>query len=453
MSKDVRRLFAVQKAAKASSSSEIRSSSASLSSRKRITHPLAKYDPTTFRLTCAICGPAVPIKSDNLWNAHLVSKAHQDAVAKLRAVKEQMQKREQAAVEAQQKLQQQQDTPPPGGVKRKAAGGLVAYADDSESESEDESESAPAVSKSPSTQDSKRIKLDNDDQQAERQIEEEEETLSGLPAGFFDSPHANNSNTASNSASPAPVSAETRPEETQDDQAMEGVLPAGFFDDPEEDARIRAEVGGATTDQQQRQVDAEFKALQAELARDIEQQDEQETKLLQAQNSRTTVTTSAAPKESEAGNTTEPLGYEEKVEQEEQELEETILARSEEEYQLFVEMAEKLNILREKKTRLLTQRSLSTATANPLTTIPEQNASKPRSAPSKRKTKGKSILDMVRERELERKEKERRQAEIFNKLNAAEDGDSKMAGSDGEEESEESDEDIEAMMDWRARRV
>ncbi|KAG0001193.1 hypothetical protein BGZ80_007986 [Entomortierella chlamydospora] len=427
MSKDVRRLFAAQKAVKAASSStSTGSTSLSSSSAKRLTHPLAKYDPKTFRLTCAICGPGVPIKSDSLWNAHLVSKPHQDAVAKLRAVKEQMQKKEAEAAERLRLQQQQQQQ----GVKRKAPGALVAYADESESESDDDE--TPTSKQTLSASESKRVKVqddssDRDQSQAVADIEEEEDTMAGLPAGFFDS---------AKDSENSPIQAKVEEEEE-----MSGVLPAGFFDDPEEDARIRAEVGGATADLQQRQIDEEFKALQADLARDLERQEQQESDLRSGQASGTSANPATAIEGAQTNS--DYIPYDEKVELEEQELEESILARSEEEYQLFVEMQEKLEALREKKNRLLaSQRSASTSSSP---------ASKPEvletnSKPGKKK---KSILDIVREQELAKKEKERLAAEEFAKANASSQGDSKMASDD--EESDE-DEDIEAMMDWRAKR-
>ncbi|KAK3831734.1 MAG: hypothetical protein JOS17DRAFT_744145 [Linnemannia elongata] len=469
MSKDVRRLFAAQKAAKAGAAAASPTSSSpsslSASASKRVTHPLAKYDPKTFRLTCAICGPAVPIKSDSLWNAHLVSKAHQEAVAKLRAVKEQMQRKEAEAAEQrrlQQQQQQQQQTQAQvqgQGVKRKAVGGLVAYADDSESDSDDEEtgSAAPILatnSQSAVTSDFKRVKIDDEASQQDRRreqeqdIEEEEETMAGLPAGFFDAAPSQSEATQHS------IPQEEEEEEPEpESESMEGVLPAGFFDNPEEDARVRAEVGGATADLQQRQVDAEFKALEAELARDLERQERQDAQI------RTGQAVEAKPVTTLNGASSEHIPYEEKVELEEQELEESIMARSEEEYLLFVEMQERLDALREKKNRLLVHQQPPSASA----TTTAAGASSPSSGPSfstkskPGKAKAKSILDLVREQELAKKEKERQAAAAFAKANADR-GDSKMGGSDDnsdddEDESDEDDEDIEAMMDWRARRV
>lgn len=407
MSKDVRRLFAAQKAAKAGSPSLA-------ASAKKVTHPLAKYDPNTMRLSCAICGPTVPIKSDSLWNAHLVSKAHQEAVAKLRAVKEQMQKRELAEAE-RAKLQQQQQQQ--AGVKRKASGGggggslggLVAY-DDSESESEEEEESAEP----------KRPKIEVQDQSepVEMNDSEDEDVTAGLPAGFFDS-------------STAEAQENTEPETEGSPAAegdMEGVLPAGFFDDPEEDARIRSEVGGATADLQQRQLDAEFKALQAELAKTTETQDQPLQPRAPGQESASQQSTSV---------NADQTPFDAQEEPEDEELEESVLARTEEEYQLFVEMQERLEALRMKKERIAQG---SAPTGAP--TIPK---------PKAKSSKQKSILDVVREQEQARKEKERQAAAAFAKLKDS--VDSRMASDDDDEEDSEDDEDIEAMMDWRARRV
>ncbi|KAF8943299.1 hypothetical protein BGZ47_005553 [Haplosporangium gracile] len=457
MSKDVRRLFAAQKAAKAGAATSPSSSSPpslSASASKRVTHPLAKYDPKTFRLTCAICGPVVPIKSDSLWNAHLVSKAHQEAVAKLRAVKEQMQRKEAEAAE-QRKLQQQQQQaqaqaqPQGQGVKRKAVGGLVAYADGSESDSDDdETGSAPAPANSNQaavTSDFKRVKIDdeaseqNRRRKQEQDIEDEEEAMTGLPAGFFD-------------AGPPPSEAtqgSIPQEEEPEPESMEGVLPAGFFDNPEEDARVRAEVGGATADQQQRQVDAEFKALEAELARDLERQEKQDAQIRAGQ------AVGMKPVATTNGASSEHIPYEEKVELEELELEESIMARSEEEYLLFVEMQGRLDALREKKNRLLVHKQPPGATTSATATA--SSSPSRRSASTKSKSKSKSILDLVREQELAKKEKERQAAAAFAKAKADR-GDSKMGSGDDnsdeeEDESNEDDEDIEAMMDWRARRV
>ena len=464
MSKDVRRLFAAQKAAKASSqgSGSPSSSSSSLSASKTVTHPLAKYDPTTFRLTCAICGPNAPIKSDHLWNAHLVSKVHQEAVVKLRAVKEQIQKREAEAAERQrlQQLQQQQQQ----GVKRKAGGGgggglggLVAYAEDSESDSEDEGSATASVA----SNDSKRVKFEEPvGQQDEEDLEEEEDTMAGLPAGFFDTPAA----TSSTSTTPPPPVVEEEEEEEPEPSAdaMEGVLPAGFFDDPEEDSRVRAEVGGATADQQQRQVDEEFKALQADLAKDVDRQERQELELAAqirpgtASNSTsasaTTATTETSQGPAVSGG---ELPYEDKIELEELELEESIMARSEEEYMLFVEMQERLDALREKKNRIASASpapAIVSTTTNS-NTIPSTSTKSAKS--TKRKTK--SILDMVREQERAKREKERLAALEFARMKAEtgkdESGDSKMTSGAEDSDEEDSDEDIEAMMDWRARHV
>ncbi|KAF9375651.1 hypothetical protein CPB97_011331 [Podila verticillata] len=412
MSKDVRRLFAAQKAAKAGSSSLS-------ASAKKVTHPLAKYDPNTMRLSCAICGPSAPIKSDSLWNAHLVSKAHQEAVAKLRAVKEQMQKRELAEAErAKLQQQQQQQQQQQAGVKRKAGGGggggglggLVAY-DDSESESEEEEESAEP----------KRPKIEEQDQSEPVEMndsEDEEDVTAGLPAGFFDS-----------SIAEAQESTEPETEESPAAEGdMEGVLPAGFFDDPEEDARIRSEVGGATADLQQRQLDAEFKALQAELAKTTETQDQPLQPRVPGQESASQQSTSV---------NADQTPFDAQEEPEDEELEESVLARTEEEYQLFVEMQERLEALRMKKERIAQGSAPIVAP-----TIPK---------PKAKSSKQKSILDVVREQEQARKEKERQAAAAFAKLKGS--VDSKMASDDDDEEDSEDDEDIEAMMDWRARRV
>ncbi|KAG0211311.1 hypothetical protein BGX28_008134 [Mortierella sp. GBA30] len=450
MSKDVRRLFAAQKAAKAASPVSAGSGSPSLTtSIKRITHPLAKYDPKTFRLTCAICGPGVVIRSDNLWNAHLISKAHQEAVAKLRAVKEQMQKKEAEAAE-RHRLQQQQQQQQQQGIKRKAAAGLVAYVDDSESESDDDD--VEASKRLSAESDSKRIKVDEDvDKERhleEQDIEEEEDAMAGLPVGFFDTSSAT-SNDIPDAISASEHSTAAVKGGDQAEEAMDGVLPSGFFDDPEEDARIRAEVGGATADLQQRQVDEEFKALQADLARDLERQEQQEAALRSGQALDTSLRNTAPA--THGPQTNEHIPYEEKVELEEQELEESILARSEEEYLLFVEMQQRLEALKEKKERLVVQRPSATLSSTPLTppvsTIP-QTKTKPT------KPKSKSILDLVREQEKAKRERERLAAEAFARLSTADDNDRKMAsdGSENEDESDE-DEDIEAMMDWRAKRV
>lgn len=445
-------MFAAQKAAKAGAAASPSSSpSLSASASKRVTHPLAKYDPKTFRLTCAICGPAVPIKSDSLWNAHLVSKAHQESVAKLRAVKEQMQRKETEAAEQRRLQQAQAQAQGQGqGVKRKAVGGLVAYADDSESDSDDEGSTAAAPStntQSAVTSDFKRVKIDDEAseqdlrREQEQDIEDEEETMAGLPAGFFD-------------AAPPPPTDSTQSsipleeDEEPEPESMEGVLPAGFFDNPEEDARVRAEVGGATADKQQRQVDAEFKALEAELARDLERQEKQDAQIRAGHAVETKPTTT------KSGASSDHIPYEEKVEREEQELEESIMARSEEEYLLFVEMQERLDALREKKNRLHVHQQLPSAG----TTVVSPSSSRPVSSTKNTpgKAKSKSILDLVREQELAKKEKERQAAAAFAKANADR-SDSKMGdrddNSDSDSDESEDDEDIEAMMDWRARRV
>ncbi|XP_062849491.1 zinc finger protein 830 [Trichomycterus rosablanca] len=218
--------------------------------QKRVDSPLAKYS-AAGGLSCAVCN--VPVKSDILWNTHILSKQHRDKVCELKTSKHGpvppapkpslKRKTTQAVVEDSKKSR----TPAPGtgapgsgtaggsgsgsapglptdffqskaGTGGKSAGlGLLAGQydeDDDEEQEEDEDQKKKDLGAA----------ANNESKPAE-----------GLPADFFDSgipaaPGVSHSGSVTKAE-------EERPAERRDGAAE--TLPEGFFDDPVRDAKVR----------------------------------------------------------------------------------------------------------------------------------------------------------------------------------------------------------------------
>lgn len=213
---------------------------------QRVNHPLARYD-SLGKLSCVACGPAVAVKSEAVWNAHLTSSGHKEIIAKLKAIKEkglgqgggqaQVTKRvardEDEGMEVETLVQKEKRKMAESMQAPKVSNGLVGYgADEENNEEEDEGEqdTNENVSK-PVAPPSKRVKHDEDDTAT---------APSGLPADFFDvgvassaaSPPSSNlpvdfiDNSPTTAAPPVP-------------SAPTSALPEGFFDDRELDAKAR----------------------------------------------------------------------------------------------------------------------------------------------------------------------------------------------------------------------
>ncbi|RUS21838.1 hypothetical protein BC937DRAFT_91344 [Endogone sp. FLAS-F59071] len=223
---------------------------------QRVNHPLARYD-SFGKLSCVACGPAVAVKSDAVWNAHLASSGHKEIIAKLKAIKEkglgqggqaQVTKRvardEDEGMEVETIVQREKRKMAESMQALKVSSGLVGYGADEENDEENEEgeqdagEASENVSK-PAAPPSKRVKHDEDDTAT---------APSGLPADFFDVGVA--SSVASPPSSNLPVdffdnppTAATPPAPTAAAppalSAPTSALPEGFFDDRELDAKAR----------------------------------------------------------------------------------------------------------------------------------------------------------------------------------------------------------------------
>lgn len=158
----------------------------------KVAHPFAKYDQAS-RLVCVVCNSHV--KSEAVWQAHLGSQVHRDNIQKLKELKQQQQQ--------QQQLKRRAPSPP------------------------------PPTSSAPSS-DSKRMRLDEEQDrqdielnQDESDEEEQEDQEMGLPADFFDKQEEQD----------IPEEVEETP--AANDKHDSKSLPSGFFDDPEEEARVQ----------------------------------------------------------------------------------------------------------------------------------------------------------------------------------------------------------------------
>ncbi|XP_072267999.1 zinc finger protein 830 [Pyxicephalus adspersus] len=218
--------------------------------KKRIESPLAKYN-SLGHLSCALCN--VPIKSELLWQAHILGKQHKEQVAELKGTKvnssspsvsaptTQAIKRKGPNVE-DQNLKRLKDSEeqslapatgsalPPGFFEttdqpthkpttanvtslRLLAGDY----DDDDDDKEETSSAAPSSSIQKSTE----IPLPPP------------ATDDGLPPDFFD----NKTPVVSHSGSILKADIQEKPVERKENTAE--ALPEGFFDDPEVDAKVR----------------------------------------------------------------------------------------------------------------------------------------------------------------------------------------------------------------------
>ncbi|XP_017569084.1 zinc finger protein 830 [Pygocentrus nattereri] len=218
--------------------------------QRRVQSPFAKYT-SAGRLTCALCGEQM--KSEAVWQAHVLGRGHKERVGRLKEGQEQGLKRKKEEEEQQgagkrakeERKKEQEGTGkedkgqkglPAGDFQSKGAAGLGLLAgqygdDDDEDEEEDKGDDANAGPKPPGG-------------------------AAGLPADFFES------------AVPSGTPSKTTGEEEEQGEEEEGKgtvakpelqLPEGFFDDPVRDARVR------NVDTPREQMDREWEEFQKEM--------------------------------------------------------------------------------------------------------------------------------------------------------------------------------------------
>ncbi|XP_060781679.1 zinc finger protein 830 [Neoarius graeffei] len=182
--------------------------------KRRVESPYAKYN-SVGQLSCVLCN--VQVKTEILWQAHILGKQHKDKVLELRGVKQSEGKAPQA--------------PQPSTLKRKAAepevqdgkkpkgSGVGGGADSFQGKTGTSGPSAGLRLLAGQYDDDD----DDDPSKGPSDVKQPGPLSDGLPVDFFDS------------GGPGSIS---KAESDKKDHAAEA-LPEGFFDDPVRDAKVR----------------------------------------------------------------------------------------------------------------------------------------------------------------------------------------------------------------------
>lgn len=217
--------------------------------KKRVESPFAKYN-SLGHLSCVLC--KVPVKSEILWQAHVLGKPHKDKVAELKGAKQTQAKNQTEPRPDQASLLKRKapdtDTAsgkrlkdagstssglPPGffdgGKKPSSLGILSGMYDEDDDEGDDDDNKAD-------DQESHGGRPGKAENVRSSSAPAPVEVATGLPADFFDSgiPPAPS---VSHSGSISKPDEDTKVTEKRDNTAE--ALPEGFFDDPVRDAKVR----------------------------------------------------------------------------------------------------------------------------------------------------------------------------------------------------------------------
>ncbi|CAH1774685.1 unnamed protein product, partial [Owenia fusiformis] len=230
----------------------MKESRSSTAKNQRIDSPLAKYN-ALGQLVCIVCN--IHLKSEKLWNAHLMGRSHKEKHAALKAKQEAINRggvvpsMAPPTKAAKRKLEQQTNNipekKPKGILVNKSTLGLGDYS------SSDESDEETAVMGGQPVGDSNNMPTT--------------ENTPSLPADFFD-----NGTGKSN---------DVKNEDTEDVEVkpttMAEKLPEGFFDNPEKDAKVREVVYKDKMEEEwelfQKSVKEETKVSEAIIDEDDEQ--------------------------------------------------------------------------------------------------------------------------------------------------------------------------------------
>lgn len=200
--------------------------------QRRVESPYAKYN-SLGQLSCVLCN--VQVKTEILWQAHVLGKQHKDKVSELKEVKQSAGNVPPPAPQTSTLKRKATEPEVHDGKKPKASGadflqgrtgtsgpgaglGLLAgqYDDDAD---EEEGEN----------------KVD-DSGEGPSDVKQPGPANDGLPADFFDSGVPGSAPSVSHSGSISKPEAE-KPIEKKENRAE--TLPEGFFDDPVRDAKVR----------------------------------------------------------------------------------------------------------------------------------------------------------------------------------------------------------------------
>ncbi|KAI4880777.1 hypothetical protein NFI96_003779 [Prochilodus magdalenae] len=215
--------------------------------QRRVQSPFAKYT-SAGRLMCTVCGEHV--KSEAVWQAHVLGRGHKDKVGQLKEGQgpglKRKKEEEEAEVGALKRVKEEKkkEEPksaalPPGFFQNKGAAGLGLLAGQYGDDDDDE---------------------DDGEHEAERKGDvpnaQPPGGAAGLPADFFES--------ALPSGTPSETTKDEVEEEQKEDEEGKGAkpdpqLPEGFFDDPVRDARVR------NVDTPREQMDREWEEFQKEM--------------------------------------------------------------------------------------------------------------------------------------------------------------------------------------------
>ncbi|KAK3545404.1 hypothetical protein QTP70_007239 [Hemibagrus guttatus] len=195
--------------------------------QKRVESPYAKYN-SLGQLSCVLCN--VQVKTEILWQAHVLGKQHKDKVSELKGIQQSAGKIPQAPQTSTLKRKAEEPEVHDGKKPKASGAGFV------------QGKTGPGV---PGTG----LGLlagqydDDDDEGANSSkgpsdVNQPGPSTDGLPADFFDSsiPAIPSAPTVSHSGSISKAEAE-KPVEKTDSMAEQ--LPEGFFDDPVRDAKVR----------------------------------------------------------------------------------------------------------------------------------------------------------------------------------------------------------------------
>lgn len=205
--------------------------------QKRVESPHAKYN-SAGQLSCVLCN--VQVKTEILWQVHILGKQHKDKVSELKAIGQSTGKAPQP--------------PPPPTLKRKAAKTAV----------HDGKKTKGADAVQGETEAAAGLRLlagqysDGDDDKGPNDGNQPAPASDELPADFFDSsiPAVPSAPSASHSGSISKAELE-KPVDKKD--TMSEAIPEGFFDDPVRDAKVR------NVDTPKDHMDKEWEEFQKEL--------------------------------------------------------------------------------------------------------------------------------------------------------------------------------------------
>lgn len=211
--------------------------------RKRIESPFAKYN-RLGQLSCALCN--TPVKSELLWQTHVLGKQHRERVAKLKGAKEATQSpsakrkapdadspdtkraRATSGPQVQPSTSALPDSETAGGPPSRLSGlGLLPDYADEEEEEEEEDGVPEGKGRDPSKQTPDAQGLEPSSREAASSVR---------PKDAF---HANPPKTPLVPHSGSIEKAEIQEKVVERRENTAEALPEGFFDDPEVDAKVR----------------------------------------------------------------------------------------------------------------------------------------------------------------------------------------------------------------------